>query len=455
MVLRMAIIFKRKTVNFEGKDHNVFKPIDITVGGYGENDKKQWLFASLYSFDTILVINESNILKHREDFKSYKYYAGMISENDFFNKYHVNEEYDYDLAKEDKLKEWDGFYFLTTKGKFQKITDNKFLDEINKVFKMNNTTSDTTELDKSKNLLKKYGTFLTDKEYLFNPAIGREEEIKRLEMALLSYDTNGILVGDAGVGKTAIVEGLAYKIKNGLVHDKLKDIEIISISSTSMVSGTRYVGDMEKRMLEIIDILKHNKKIIMFVDEVHTLIGAGQGSKSNLDVANVLKPYIDKGDIKIISSTTEEEYENIITDSAFKSRFKKIKVCEPDNETLKSILDGVIGGLEKKYNIKFNFEEFIKDKIYDLLIKLTGAKNRDYKDKINNPRLILSIVKDMFSSALYNQHENILVDDIVFAINECDRIYDSVRNMYIIELKKLLNIESVLDSNIYLKVLKL
>ena len=175
----------------------------------------------------------------------------------------------------------------------------------------------------------------------------------------------------------------------------------------------------------------------MFTDEVHTLVGAGRGEKSNLDVANILKPYLDRGDIKIITSTTNEEYELFMNDSAFKSRFKKIRVEEPDRNTLLQILDGVIKGLEKLYNVKFDYDGIIRTNIFNLLIDLTMDKNRDYKDKINNPRLLLSIVKDMFISASYNNHESILIDDIIFGIDECDRIYVSVKEKYKVELNKI------------------
>lgn len=460
MELSICLIFEMRNVRINsGKVINIYKLVDISYGLYFNLNNIETLLPlnSDYSSELLYIVCEENKKRLGESFNEERFYAGSVNQ-EYLEELLKSCDNNINKVKENLFNKWGKSYLFFSNGhNFNvvqneeniKLCDETFKGNIN--YKINSKEHKISNVEKTK--LLKYGTFLTDKEYNFNPAVGREEEIKRLEMALLSFDVNGLLVGDAGVGKTAIVEGLAYKIQKGLVHEKLKNIEIVSISSTSMISGARYVGDKEERMQEIINILKDNKNIIMFTDEIHTLIGAGMGSKSNLDVANILKPYLDRGDIKVIGSTTEDEYDNLMNDSAFKSRFKKIKVQEPDEDLLLEILEGVIKGLEKTYNIKFEFDESIKMKIYDLLIDLTSSEHRDYKDKNNNPRLILSIIKDMFSSAVYNNNENISIVDIVFAINECDRIYDSVKERYILEITKLLLSENVTKKQ-HSKILK-
>lgn len=141
--------------------------------------------------------------------------------------------------------------------------------------------------------------FLTNKDYIRNPAIGRENEIENLEIALLMPSKSAILVGETGVGKTAIVEGLAYKIMNGQVSNKLKNKKILKVNTSSIIQGCTFVGALEAKAEKLVQYLIKNPDTILFIAEFHTIIGAGKGNHNTLDLANILKPYLDRGQIKI------------------------------------------------------------------------------------------------------------------------------------------------------------
>lgn len=205
-------------------------------------------------------------------------------------------------------------------------------------------------------------------------------------------------------------------------------------------------------MEKILKELESNKEVIMFIDEIHTIVGAGQGKNGNNDISNILKPFLDRGSIKIIGSTTEEEYNNIMIDPALRRRFEKIVVKELDNDTLKRVLYSEITKLESFYNIKFDFNKDNKEKVIDILINLTNSKNKTYLDKENNPSLILNILDKSFVLALYENRDSIIINDIKESINLCDKIYDSVK------LRELLNLDSININNkqekTYTKVIK-
>lgn len=374
----------------------------------------------------------------RNAFRENRYFAALINEDEFYGKYYLDDKYRYKQAKKELLKSWGSYYTLYTDGQLYMIEDKSFLEKIHKKFEEdeNKELNESTSTTSSRKYLKDFGAFLTEKEYETNPAVGRDSEIEELELALITPDKSAIIVGEAGVGKTAIVEGLAYKIKKGLVPEKLKDYEIVSINTSSLIAGCSLVGMVEERITNIMNELKNNKKIIMFIDEIHTVIGAGAGSKSNLDVANILKPNIDRGDIKIIGSTTFDEYNNLMLDTAFKRRFKKINVYEPDNNMIINILDSNVIWLEKYYNVKFDFNSDDKNIIYNNLLDVTSKASRDVFDKINNPDLILSILKEAFARASLHNHESIQIEDIKNAILSEERIYDTSRERVALKLER-------------------
>lgn len=199
--------------------------------------------------------------------------------------------------------------------------------------------------------LKRYGRNLTEaaRKGKLDPVIGREEEIRRV-MQVLSRRTknNPVLIGEPGVGKTAIVEGIAIRIINGDVPEGLKNKQLIVLDTASLVAGTSYRGQFEERMKAIVkEVVEAEGSIILFIDEIHTLVGAGAGEGS-LDASNILKPALARGELHLIGATTLDEYQKYIEkDAALERRFQKIYVSEPTVEDTISILRG----LKEKYEI--------------------------------------------------------------------------------------------------------
>ena len=208
------------------------------------------------------------------------------------------------------------------------------------------------------NLLK-YGRDLTEsaKSGEIDPVVGREEEIARV-LQILSRRTknNPVLIGEPGVGKTAVAEGLALKIAEGQVPELLKDKKVISLNLTGLIAGTKYRGDFEERIKGIIDELKSAKDIILFIDELHTIVGAGS-AEGSADAANILKPSLAKGDFQVIGATTLEEYRKYIEkDSALERRFQPVKVDEPSAEEAVQILKGLRDRYEAHHKVNITDE---------------------------------------------------------------------------------------------------
>ncbi|MCI0515049.1 ATP-dependent Clp protease ATP-binding subunit ClpA [candidate division KSB1 bacterium] len=188
-----------------------------------------------------------------------------------------------------------------------------------------------------------------------DPLIGRLPELERAMHVLCRRTKNNpIFVGDAGVGKTAIVEGLALKISNGDVPDILKEAEIFGLDMGALLAGTRFRGDFEQRLKSVILELLKREKAILFIDEIHTVVGAGATSGGSMDASNILKPVLASGELRCIGSTTFEEYKNHFEkDRALSRRFQKIEVVEPTVEETVQILDGLRSRYEEYHGIRY------------------------------------------------------------------------------------------------------
>ncbi len=216
-----------------------------------------------------------------------------------------------------------------------------------------------------KSVLAKFSRDLTAlaKENKIDPVIGRENEIGRV-IQILSRRTknNPCLIGEPGVGKTAIAEGLALKIVNGQVPELLADKRIVSLDLTGMVAGTKYRGDFEERIKSIIEEVKNSNDIILFIDEVHTLIGTGS-AEGAVDAANILKPSLARGELQVIGATTIDEYrKNIEKDAALERRFQPVTVGEPSVEDAIEILKGIRDKYEAHHKVKIT-DEAIKSAV--------------------------------------------------------------------------------------------
>lgn len=194
----------------------------------------------------------------------------------------------------------------------------------------------------------------------FDPVFGRDEQVNRLmEILLRRTKNNPLLIGDAGVGKTAIVEELVRRIEIGSVPKKLLNKRVLCLAVSSLVAGTKYRGEFEERINQIIEELESTDDIILFIDEFHTLVGAG-GAEGAIDAVNILKPYLARGSIKIIGATTKDEYEKFVEDDrALDRRFQKIYVMEPTLEETEHIL----------FNLRDTYESFHGVKVSDEIIK--------------------------------------------------------------------------------------
>lgn len=274
--------------------------------------------------------------------------------------------------------------------------------------------------------IKEYSEDLTKKTYVTNPAIARDDEIKRLIMVLLTPEKSGLLVGKAGIGKTAIVEGLAYLIQRNEVPDALKGYRILKINSTSLLGKVNLNGKEEMTIQILVGELKQTEKTILFIDEVHTLIGGKQDGP--MDLANILKPALDRGDIKAIGATTTQEYDTyIIRDRAFLRRFEKIEVLEPDEPTTVRILMESLPKIEKQTGCKFKYNEYVNKMLVTAIVSATSEFKRVYGLAAMYPDVAFSVLTGAFSQALFNNRNEVDVLDVYNAIKISKRIYpDSI-----------------------------
>lgn len=189
----------------------------------------------------------------------------------------------------------------------------------------------------------------------FDKVIGRDLEIQRsIEILCRRMKNNPIYVGDPGVGKTAITRGLAQRIVDGQVPERLQDFTIYALDLGNLIAGTRYRGDFEARLKGVLNALKKEEKVILFIDEIHTIVGAGAAGGSTMDAANLLKPLLADGSLKCIGATTYEEFKNVFEkDRALSRRFQKIDITEPDEQVAISILEGLKEPFEKHHGIKY------------------------------------------------------------------------------------------------------
>ncbi len=256
---------------------------------------------------------------------------------------------------------------------------------------------------KSKNkklLLEELGTDLTKKASELDPVIGRDNEIKRM-IEILSRRTknNPLLIGEAGVGKTAIVEELSKMIASGNVPNSLKNKRIISLDMATLVAGTKYRGEFEERVKKVLKEVEENDDIILFIDEIHTLVGAG-GAEGAIDASNIFKPALARNKLKCIGATTISEYKKFIeTDKALERRFQKIIVSAPSDDVVKKIL----------LKLKTIYEDYhhviINDNIIDKIIELSEK----YVYDRNQPDKAIDILDEVCAKASLKENKDLIL----------------------------------------------
>ena len=285
-------------------------------------------------------------------------------------------------------------------------------------------------------IIKNYGENLTEKEYITNPAIGRDNEINELILALITPDKGAILTGKAGIGKTAIVEGLSYRIQKGNVPEALKNWQIIKVNITSLLGSSTKDGNTDSRLELLINELKNSTNTILFIDEVHLLVNKAT-SNNNIDFANMLKPFLDRGTIKMIGATTTEEYEAyILRDRAFLRRFIKIDVIEADVDTVVKILMGTYPKYEKKLNVKLAYTDFQKETIFKFLAEMTSEYKRVYEISSRYPDITLTIVANAFSYAVFENSKEVRIKHIYKAVCNAKNIYPDALKKEIAKFKE-------------------
>ena len=271
--------------------------------------------------------------------------------------------------------------------------------------------------------LKKYTLDLIalSKEKQIDPLIGRAEELKRVMQVLCRRKKNNpLLVGEPGVGKTAIVEGLAQKIYENAVPEILKNTPVYALDMGALLSGTKYRGDFEKRLKEILTELEAQVGAILFIDEIHTIVGAGATSGGSMDLSNLLKPALASGKIRCIGATTYGEFRNFFDkDKALSRRFAKIDVLEPSLEDAFLILKGLKGSYEKHHGVKYSTEiirssvelakkyindKFLPDSAIDLIDEVGAsfhlAKKRKKVVELSDIEAVLSKIANIPSRSV-------------------------------------------------------
>lgn len=294
-------------------------------------------------------------------------------------------------------------------------------------------------------ILDSYGENLKTKTYITDPAIGRDKEIKEALLILLTPEKSALLVGKAGIGKTAIVEGIGYRMQKGLVPDALKNYDLIKINISSLLGQVETENGVSENKLELlVEELKQKENIILFIDEVHLLVSRNT-SNLNVDFANMLKPGLDRGTIKMIGATTTEEYEAyILRDRAFLRRFLKVDVEEPTIDDTVKILMGTYPKIEKQSGVTSTYSDYQKEKIFRFLVELTDQYKRVYEIGNRYPDIALTLLANAYSNAVFENTNVLNIRHIYNAIKNTKAIYDDAKSKGLIEFKELF--KDIIDS---------
>ena len=280
-------------------------------------------------------------------------------------------------------------------------------------------------------ILERYGDNLTEVKYLVNPAVSRDKELKELVMVLLTPEKSAILVGKPGIGKTAIVEGLAYRLQLGDIPNALKGYSVWKISTPSLLGN--HGG--ENKVMALVEELKTKDRIILFIDEIHMLMGAGNDGP--MDLANMFKESLSRGTVKIIGATTVEEYERyVLRDKAFVRRFEKVDIAEPTQEMCVQILMRTVPKIEKQTGVILPYTDFIKENIMKFIVNMTSEYKRVYEISSRYPDIALVVLRQAFSSALYDNKNQVGFKHIYEAIKNTKAVYPDVIKKELIVFKE-------------------
>lgn len=278
-------------------------------------------------------------------------------------------------------------------------------------------------------ILSRYADEMTAAQYITDPAIARDEEIKNLILVLLTPEKSAILVGKPGIGKTAIVEGLAYRIQQRMVPNVLLGFRIFRVNTTALLGN----DSDENRVLKLVQELKGMDRVILFIDEIHTLIGDGR-----LDLANMFKEGLSRGTIKIIGATTTYEYEHfILRDKAFMRRFDKVDVSEPTEDQCVQILLKTLPKIEYQTGVKLAYTDFQKENIMKFIVGMTSEFKRVYEISSRYPDIALVLLRQAFSNAVYENRATVGFKNIYDAIRFTKAVYPDVIKKELVKFQEL------------------
>ena len=292
--------------------------------------------------------------------------------------------------------------------------------------KKEETKEEKIDSKPKKSMLEKYGENLTTKVYVTNPAIAREDEIEKTILTILTPEKSAILVGKAGIGKTAIVEGIAYKIQKDEVPNAIKGYDIIKVNTSSLLGKYETEdGTEELRINILLKEVEKAKNVILFIDEIHTLVI--ESRNSGIDFVNAMKPALSRGDVKVIGATTLDEYNQyLIRDKAFLRRFEKIDVQEPDAKTTVKILMGSYPRIEKQTGVKLAYSQFVIEKLMTFIVDMTSEYKRVYELGSRYPDNALSLLSKAFSYAKFDNSPFVTFKHFYKAIMNCQSVYSNV-----------------------------
>lgn len=292
-----------------------------------------------------------------------------------------------------------------------------------------------TNVNKTPSIIDMYGEIITNKTYITNPAIARDHEINQMILALVTPDKSALLVGKPGIGKTALVEGLAFRIQTNQVPQALMGWRIIKINLPALLGKMVVNGAEVSKLQLLINEIDNLDKTILFIDEVHLLVAHNNGNL-DLDFSNMLKPYLDRGRILMIGATTSEEYEQyILRDRAFVRRFIKINIEESQGADVVKIMLGTTPKFEVQMGVKLNYSEFQREKIFEWVVEHTSEYKRIYEVQNRYPDICLTMISSAFSYAVFENSPIVTLKHIYLAMKNTNAIYEDSKKKAIEDFK--------------------
>lgn len=275
-----------------------------------------------------------------------------------------------------------------------------------------------------------FGNVLTKENFKYNPLVGRTKELRKMSAFLMDDEKSLIIYGSPGTGKTTLIKGLAYNIQNKNVPDTFLNKEIVEVSASELISGCSLVGMVEERLLGIIKKLIENENSILFIDEIHTLMGLGQGSNSNNDVSNILKPYLGDGRIKIVGATTTDEYKIIKNDGAFSRRFNNLYLPDLTDDEILNLLLVTSDRFAEKKQISINYDDDVKKDLLGAVLNLSKKAIEKLNLSKYNPDFALTLLRMCYDFAALDGRKYLDADYMIEGISNEDALNDELKEEF-------------------------